>query len=479
MPRTPRASALALDLGAVRRPEALVDAIMREIARGRLGPGDPLPSTRALAARLGVSRAGVVSAYEALAASGVIDVRAGSGATVAIEPQAAAALTEPALAVRRRERLEPPPGSRRRPELTGIRHNLLPGAPDPRLVDVRDWRRAWRRATQGVPPVLAYWPAEHPELAAALATQLRRTRQIATPPEEIVIFPGVNAAVQAVLAALRPHLAAIEDPGYPAVRAALAPAVEQLRMIGVDEHGLRTDELTDEDLVYVTPAHQFPLGARMSTARREALLRWAERRSAVIIEDDFDGEYRHESAPLGPLRSTARGADCVIYIGTASKILTPHLRLAWAVLPTWLADAVRAAAVTLRADASRLASLALAELINSGALTRHLARAQRTYAARRRRLVEALATRLPDLHVIGVDAGIHVAALLPDAIDDAEVAARCLARGVAVAALSDHAVRHRRSGLLLGYAQLAETAAADAVERIAAALESAGTPGSA
>lgn len=486
MARTRRLSSLRLDPQEHTSPGELASAVVAEIAAGRLGRGDPLPSTRALAADLGRSRSMVVAAYDELAAGGFVTISAGSGARVDIDSALARTVTrEPGgpsarsgrAATYGRAPLRIPLAGPPRPDRRDLRYNLVPGAPDVSLINQGEWRRAWRTATASIPALDWYTAMEHPELETALLTHLRRTRGI--PVEDsshIIVFPGVSAAIEAVVSALRPERAAMEDPGYLSARTVLQQNVPRVDFVRVDGSGLRVEELDRQQLVYVTPAHQYPLGGRMPVGRRDALLRWAADVDAVIIEDDFDGEFRHEAAPLGPLRAMAGGADRVVYIGTASKVLTPHLRLAWAVVPPWMSEAVRRAGGHLRVDSNRMASCALAELINSGSMARHLARAQRTYAARRHRLVSALAELLPEVGVVGVEAGIHVAATWSGAPRDTEVARACERRGVAVAPLSQYAAEQRVNGLLLGYAQLPETAARDAVGEIAAAMQSLATP---
>ncbi|KNX36711.1 MocR-like pyridoxine biosynthesis transcription factor PdxR [Luteipulveratus halotolerans] len=473
MARTARASALHLPSDMGREPEAIAAAVVEEIAAGRLDRGDPLPSTRALAAQTGVPRSAVVSAYDVLLAAGIIETTPGSGATVVVDQGVARSATGVGAAPRRpRERLRPNVVRPERDVPHRVRFNLMPGAPDVSLIREREWRQAWRSATASVPELDWYHPMSHPALQGALVAHLRQMRGIATEAHDVVIFPGVSAAVHAVTHALRPRSAAMEDPGYPMARIPLQHNVARVDLILVDDHGMQVERLDRQELVYVTPAHQFPLGGRMPVTRREQLLRWASATGAVIIEDDFDGEYRHDSAPLGPLRSMASGQESVVYIGTASKVLTPHLRLAWAVVPPWMSEAVRVAGTTLRTDASLIASDALAHLIGNGGLSRHLARAQRTYAARRRRLVAALAQHLPEVELVGVEAGIHVAVRWrDDTVRDSDVAAECAARGIALAPLSAYAAQHLANGLLLGYAQLPETQADAVVAEIAEALE--------
>ncbi|WP_186525994.1 PLP-dependent aminotransferase family protein [Leekyejoonella antrihumi] len=473
MPRSRRISNLCLDKSEARSVAGLSAAIAAQIGPGRLGRGDALPSTRTLAADLGVARSRVVMAYDELIAAGLVETRGGSGAVVAVDD--AEVVPDDSRIAAGRPRLAPRHFRDDRPGPERVRFNLAPGAPDVSLIDRRDWRRAWRAASATVPEVDWYRPLHHPELQAALVTYLRRARGITAAAEDVVIFPGVSAAISAVADALGVRRAAMEDPGYPMARIPLQESAAHLDLLAVDEDGLRVDQLTAEhDLAYVTPAHQYPLGGRMPAGRRQRLLEWSHDADAVIIEDDFDGEFRHEAGPLGPLRAMKGGAQRVVYLGTASKILTPDLRIAWAVVPSWMSDAVRVSGARRRTDGSRVASRAMSRMMEDGSLTRHLTRAQRTYSARRTRLVTALSERCPDIEVLGVATGIHVAIRWGCGARDTDVVDRCAERGLVVSALSSYAVAHPVNGLLLGYAQLPETAARPVVDEIACVLEQLG-----
>ncbi|NNG39435.1 PLP-dependent aminotransferase family protein [Flexivirga sp. ID2601S] len=469
MPRNRRPDTLHLPTDAGASAEAVAEHVVRLIAAGRLSVGDPLPSTRAVALDSGIPRSRVVRAYELLGAGGYVTARAGSGVVVAAGREAARSVTaSPGLRGARPSSARPADRRQaRRPRL-----NLMPGAPDTSLIDERAWRQAWRESSRRVPDLDWYRPNEHEVLSHALRDHLRQVRGVVADAADIVIFPGVTAAITAVVDAVTPRRAAMEDPGYRWARKPLQDNVARLDLLDVDDDGLRVDRLRDaHQLVYVTPAHQYPLGGRMPVERRHDLLRWARTHHGVVIEDDFDGEFRHDAPPLGPLRAMSGAADQVVYVGTASKTLTPHLRLAWAVTPARLTDDVRRAAAERRADVCRITSGALAHFIQSGAMAKHLARTQRTYAARRQRLVAALTEQLPDLRITGADSGMHLTVRWAGGRDDVEVVERLRRRGVATAALSSYGVEHRPNGLLLGYAQLPETAAAGAVRDLAHALD--------
>lgn len=474
MPRVAPPTTLHLPKQDLRTAETVAARLVRMIGAGRLAPGDRLPSTRALSQASGVPRSRIVAAYELLGAGGFVRIKAGSGAVVAAD----AAAAESAAGAPRRSTgtstVKRTAAGGQRP-----RFNLMPGAPDTSLIDRRDWRRAWRVASREVPEVDRYRPNEHPELVTALRHHLRQVRGVVADEADIVVFPGVTAALTAVLDAMAGAMpltrAAMEDPGYSWARAPLQDSGVDLELIEVDDQGLRVELLRPtHQLVYVTPAHQYPLGARMPVGRRHDLLQWAREHQAIVIEDDFDGEFRHDAAPLGPLRAMTGADESVVYIGTASKTLTPQLRLAWAVLPPQLSAAVRDAARRRRSDSCGVTARALASFIESGAMARHLARTQRTYAARRRRLVAALEEQLPQLRISGADSGMHLAARWNDGPVDTDVVAGLGRRGLMTSALSTYGIRHRPNGLLLGYAQLPETAAAAAVGEISRVLGQSG-----
>ena len=471
MPRSPRTAGLPLVLGPGDRPlrHRIADAVVTELREGRLRPGDPLPSTRVLATELAVSRGPVVAAYDELAAAGFIDTRPGSGAAVAQGADRAAragALSS----------VEPMAPCRTVPaaELPRVaRHDLRPGRPDIGFLDRTAWRRAWRHAASLVPTNdLSTGPA-HTRLRQVLADHIRRSRGIALDPDDLLITPGVSATVQALPAALglvgRPVV--VEDPGYVEAWTAFSDRGARVRALPVDDDGLDPSLLRRTDAaVYVTPSHQYPLGARMPVVRRTALLDWARSADAIIIEDDYDGEFRYDVSPLPALRSLEGADDHVLYMGTASKILVPTLRVSWLAPPRHLRDRIRAELDRRGLLVNEMTGEAVAEFIANGSLAAHHARAARTYAGRRARLVAALARHLPEHRLSGVDAGLHLVLLLDDDVDDHEVAMNLLRRGVSVNPLSAYAVETDRRGLVIGYAGLPESRADAAVRALAAGL---------
>jgi GntR family transcriptional regulator / MocR family aminotransferase len=449
----------------------VADGVIELLRTGQLHPGDALPATRALATQLGISRNAVLAAYDELAAAGFVYATGGSATVVSAGADAAA------RAGARSHTAAPPSepkdlkAARRRARNEQPRWNLLSGYPDTSLIAPADWRAAWRAAarqpvTNGLPDA----PAQR-ELREALAVHLRRTRGVVADPADIVLVPGVSSALRALAAAagLAGRPVAFEEPGYPEGRRALASAGAVIRPVPVDQDGLDPAGLARGDAaVYTTPAHQYPLGARLSAARRAALIGWASREGALVIEDDYDGEFRYDVRGLPALHSMTGGPDVVAYVGTASKVLSPGLRVAWIIPPPYLRAAVRAALDRSEETISAVTGHALAHFIGAGYLSRHLARAARTYAARRHSLMAGLHDA--GLPVSGVDAGLHLIAWLPPGADEAGLRERLAAAGLAVDTLGEFALHpvYPDKALVCGYALLPESQAAAAAAVIAA-----------
>ncbi|MGH3589110.1 MAG: PLP-dependent aminotransferase family protein, partial [Pseudonocardia sp.] len=411
--------------------QRIAAAIIEQNRLGRLGPGDALPSTRSLAAGLAVARSSVVEAYDELAAAGYTTARLGSGTRIAAGADTAAHAGA-ASHVTASDTTTVLPVAPRQPPAAW---DLMPGHPDPGLISTTDWRRAWRAAAAAPVPATDAGPHGHVELRRALAGHLRRARGIVAGPDELIIVPGVASALRTVTAAagLIGRDIAFEEPGYDEARRAFEMSGARTRAVPVDGDGLDPGALRDSDAaVYCTPAHQYPLGARLPVSRRAQLVQWAARTGSLLIEDDYDGEFRYDVSALPALRGIDGGRDYVAYIGTASKILTPTLRVAWMLPPPGLRGAVADALERSGESVCGVTTLALARFIESGALTRHLARAARTYSARRSALVGALGRRCTGIQLEGVEAGLHVVVRLPDGIDDIAIAATLRARGVTV-----------------------------------------------
>ena len=450
---------------------ALIDAI----ARGQVHDGDRLPSTRTLAETYGLARTAVVAAYEELTAAGFLVARPG-GSTY-VEHGAAAAARAGAFGAAPSGAFgtvppgasgagRPPPAPPASRPASKVIYDLRPGFADPGLISERDWTRAMRLAAS---PARSARDA-HLELREQLSGHLRRARGLAVDPEDIFLFPSVSNALRAVAVTcgLAGHPVAFEDPGYTKARLALDQAGAVIRPVPVDDDGIRAQDLRASDRAcYVTPAHQFPLGGRMPVPRRADLLTWAASGDALVLEDDYDGEFRYDVPPLNPLRSMPAAAGYVVYLGTSSKILSRGLRVSWAVLPARFRAAMTGYLDRAGEEVSQVSAAFLASFIATGALTRHQSRAMRTYRARQERFVAACRERIPAARTLGIEAGLHVALVFDRPLDDVAAAGRLAEAGLACLPLSPFfAGPVPRPGLLCGYSRLPETMARGAAELI-------------
>jgi GntR family transcriptional regulator / MocR family aminotransferase len=434
------------------------DQLRRAIRTGTLRPGARLPSTRDLARQLGVSRGVVVNAYAQLGAEGYLLLRQGSHPHV----------SEAAALDRAESATSPPP---RRP-----RFDFRPGVPDLSLFPRAAWLRSLREVLGRIADAeLGYGdPAGVEPLRSALADYLGRVRGVVADPAHIVVACGYaqgQGLVCRALAAAGAKRIAVEDPSHPEQRQIAARAGLELVPVGVDENGLRVDELerADVDAVVVTPAHQFPTGAVLSGARRTALLAWLRRRDAIAIEDDYDAEYRYDRAPVGALQGLE--PERIVYAGSASKTLAPALRLGWLVVPSGLVDGVVREKRLADLSTAHIEQHAFAHFLASGELDRHLRRMRTRYRRRRDTLVASLAEVLPEARVQGIAAGLHAAVRLPETDDEEAILAEARRQRVTLATMASH--RMRRAGppaLLLGYAQTPEPTIRAGVREVAAVV---------
>jgi GntR family transcriptional regulator / MocR family aminotransferase len=435
---------------------ARLERALREAVRsGRLAPASRLPSTRTLCAQLGVSRGVVVDAYSQLAAEGYLQTRRGGGTSVAGAALSAGPSTANAIPA------------------DAIRHDLNPYRPALDGFPRAAWLSALTRVLRGVPDErLAYPdPAGVPELRASLAAYLGRARGVRATPERIVITGGTRQGVEllwSVLVADGARRVAVERPGWRGMSETAADAGLHTLPLPVDEHGLVVDRLRDElvDAVALAPAHQFPTGAVLCASRRLTLVEWARARDALIVEDDYDAEYRYDRQPIGSLQGLA--PEHVVYAGSTSKTLAPAVRLGWLVLPSRLAEQVASRQRRRGSMPSPLNQLALSELIERGELDRHLRRQRRRYSRRREALLEALAAKLPEARVSGAAAGLYVVLGLPDGVSERATLAAARSRGIVI-----EGVGGSSPALVLGYANLADAAVVPAVEALAASLRDA------
>ena len=425
------------------------------IRAGRLPRGSSLPPSRVLAADLGVSRGVVVEAYQQLASEGYLASRQGGYTRVAAGPA-------PVTAGLRLARTTPP------------RIDLSYGRADVSSFPRAAWLRSIRQALGSAPnEVFGYLAGTGvPQLRTAIADYLNRARGTLAQPDQIVICTGYAqgiALLVGVLAAAGASRLALEDPssGDDAMPAARAAGLE-IAGIPVDQHGIRVDLLRESgaDAVVLTPSHQWPTGSVLSAPNRAAILRWAADRGAVVIEDDYDAEYRYDRTPVGALQGLA--PDRVIYAGSASKTLAPGLRLGWFVLPEHLAEPMAAAKIAADRGSPALEQLALADLITRGEFDRHLRRMRPIYRRRRDSLLAALNQRLPWLRPAGISAGLHLVTWLPDHLDEAAVVEAAARAGVAVDGVTPYRIGHPGpGGLIFGYATVNEQAIAEGVDILA------------
>jgi GntR family transcriptional regulator/MocR family aminotransferase len=442
----------------------LADAIRGAIIDGRLQAGAPLPATRLLADDLGVSRGVIVEAYQRLADEGLVSARPGAGTRVL------GLSRRPAPTERTELALLPQPW-RARAEI-----DLSPGVPDlsgfPRVA----WLRAEKLVLEQASVAdLGYGdPRGSPWLRTELAGWLARTRGLRAHPDDIIVVTGVAQALALLAQVLRARAVgeiAVEDPGSRGARDELAYWGLRPVPVPVDEHGLQVDDLVRGGLraVLLTPAHQFPTGVVLAPRRRRDLLDWAAGADALIIEDDYDAEYRYDRAPVPALQASAPGL--VAYAGSTSKTLAPGMRLGWLIPPSRLhADLVEAKhASDLGSPA--LPQLVLARLIASGELEQHIRQVRKRQRSRRDALLRALHEHLPAARVQGIAAGLHLLITFPGrAGPDTDLAQAILRAGVLVHPLSWHRHRPGVPGIVLGYAAHTPDQLHEAVRRIARVL---------
>lgn len=395
-------------------PAQLAEQLRGLILAGTLAPGDPLPSSRALAQRLNISRGSVVAAFEQLSAEGYLQTSK-AGTCVAEN-----------LKLQKISRT-PASGSSSQPRESAprMRYDLTPGNPDISLLTTSAWRAAWRKAA--AEPGVAYPASGSENLQKQLAEHLRIMRHVVRAPDEILVTAGARDGFRLVLSALRqeasrgqeashagakrPLKIAVENPGYPSLHRIPAAFGHEIIPIEVDEHGLNPGKLPrDEhkpDLVLVAPSHQYPLGASMPVARRLELIDWARENDAFIIEDDYDSELRYTGDPL-PALAALDTAERVITLGSFTKTLTPGLGIGYLLLPAQLHQPVADLRKELGSPVSSITQDALADFLASGGARRHIARMRRVYGQRRELLLAALEQTPSWVQVLPMDGGLHV-----------------------------------------------------------------------
>ncbi|MEV2233668.1 PLP-dependent aminotransferase family protein [Streptomyces phaeochromogenes] len=446
------------------RRAALIRALREAVRSGRLAPGTRLPPYRSLAADLGVARNTVADAYAELVAEGWLTARQGSGTLVAER-------AEP-LGAKARVPKKAPPRAR------GPRHDLRQGTPDASSFPRAAWLASYRRALRQAPNE-AFGPGDPAgriELRVALTEYLARARGVRTEPGRIVICSGFAHALRLLFPKVLRGPLAVESYGLAFHRELLTAAGVRTVPLPLDEDGARVDGLDRERAVLLTPAHQFPTGGPLHPARRAAVIDWARARGGVILEDDYDGEFRYDRKPVGAVQGL--DAERVVHIGSVSKSLSPALRLGWMVLPERYVDAVLEAKGEREAWASVLDQLTLADFVASGSYDRHVRRMRQRYRRRRDLLVDALAVHAPHVEVTGIAAGLHAVLRLPPGSEQSAVKA-AVWQGLALDGLAEFRhpeFRHPEAdmpapdGLVVGYATPSEHAYGAALEALCAAL---------
>lgn len=490
--RTPPSTRRTGATGAGRR---IYDLLRAQIADGTLPSGARVPSTRALATDLGVSRTTVTAAYEQLAAEGFLDTSMGRVARVASPPAAPApppgpgrrARAVPTLSEfgRRVAAVEMPALSPAEPARIDFLYGAVASRDFPALV----WRRAYQAELLRQQHSLCYAPPEgDASLRRALQGYLRRARGLVCDAGQIVVVHGSQQGIDLCARLLLDpgDTFVFEDPGYLMARRCFEATGARCLATPVDGHGLVTASLPEDDgarLAYVTPSHQFPLGGVLPIGRRLELLAWAQRHRAWIVEDDYDGEFRYGQRPIDAMQSIDTDGR-VIYIGTFSKALSPQLRLGYLVLPPELVPVFRQAKRLADRHAPMLEQRVLASLIDSGAYERHVRRTRREHERRRAALLDAVARYLPsDAQVTGAAAGLHVVLWLPflRPQDEPALVAATRDQGVGVYpvsplfALPQLRTQPRPAGLVLGYASLTAGQIQQGLRTLAAVIEALGS----
>lgn len=458
---------LQLDPRGVPRGERaawLADRLRTAAIDGALPVGARLPATRVLAAELGFARGTVSEAYARLTEEGLLQSNRGGGTTVAARP------TTPLRPPARPTSNHPTAGEV--PVDPGA-IDLISGVPDLSAFPRTAWLRAERRVLEAADSRrLGYAPPQGvPELRTELAGWLARSRGVQADPGRIVITGGVTGALSLLYQVLAEQPVtgfALEDPGPSSNRRVLehwAPGRQY--QVPVDADGIDVSALRDTpaDVVVVTPAHHYPTGVVLTADRRRELVDWAVQRDGIVIEDDYDAEYRYDRAPVKALQPLA--PDRVAYTASLSKTLSPGLRLGWLVAPDRLLDRIVEKRWATDLGSPALPQLVLAELLRDGTLARHLRAMRNRHRTRRDAAVAAITDRLPGCTVDGIAAGVYLTVGLPEHCDDRQIAAAARAEGVLVEPLGNHRIAPGPPGLIITYANQSPERLRTAIGRLA------------
>jgi len=469
-----------LEVANVARPSRQVSSglhlqLRTAILEGRLKPGARLPSTRNARKLFGVSRNTAQEVYDRLGDEGLVIARHGSGTYVADALPSFEHVDDPATDAGRDPRLNDfwlspeiisAIGFWRESELavpsTKDVIDLRPAPIDPSLFPFATFRQVMARQlrrleTRPAASRSPQWNQGNFQLRQAIAEHVAMTRAVACRAEEVLVTSGAQQAFDLIARTLvKPGetIVAIEDPGFPPMRVPFAAAGAKLVPARVDSEGLVIDDIPrDAGIICVCPSHQFPLGMSMSPARREALIQFARHIGAVIVEDDYDGEFRYDGSPLRALRNAA-SSDIVFYVGSFSKCMLPSLRLGFVIPPAWAARTLVAAKNALDWHCSIPLQLAVAGFIKDGHLGRHVRRMRRVYQQRRDHLLELLDRDLK--HVLSPVAsayGLHLAVMVGDDVDTEDVSAKLAKEGVLCHALTRYFLGPAEvSGFVISYA---------------------------
>jgi GntR family transcriptional regulator / MocR family aminotransferase len=485
---------LHLDLTGGRVRAALERALRDAVQTGRLRPGLRLPASRTLATDLGIARNTVAEAYAQLVAEGWLSARQGSGTRVAERPAQA---DQPTSAGRpgqvtstgrpgragRAAGAADQPGSARAART--FRYDLRPGQPDLASFPRTGWLAAARKALAAAPAdAFGYGdPCGRPELRAALAGYLARARGVRAEPDRVIVCTGFTQALaltSRVLADRGATALAVESYGHQLHRDVAATQGLRPVPVPVDDGGADVDAFGTAGAVLLTPAHQFPLGVTLAADRRTAAVGWAVRTGGLLVEDDYDGEFRYDRHAVGALQALA--PEHVVYAGTASKALAPGVHLAWLVVPAHLVGPYTAAKRLLDRNFSTTDQLTLAEFLTSGAYDRHVRRSRLAYRRRRDRLVAALARAVPAASITGISAGLQAVVTLPPGHTELSVTAAAAGRGLALDALSSYQADDAPApaappSVVIGYATPPAHAYTTALARLTATLTAPGRLG--
>jgi GntR family transcriptional regulator/MocR family aminotransferase len=450
---------------------AVACALRDAIAEGRLAPGDALPSSRDLAAQLGVARNTVLAAVAILADEGVVETRPAAGTFVAASAVASAAASAAARPQQAAPGAYPFPltdWARRLPSRLGVVEgagagaplDFRPGLPDLRTIPFDEWRRSAARKLRTLRARLgSYGEAQgDARLREEIARYVARSRGVACGVEDVIVTSGAQQALDLVARVLLSPgaVVALEDPGYKLAAQVFSAAGATLQGVPVDTEGLDVAAMPeDAAMAYVTPSHQYPLGVTMSDARRRDLLAWAARRGAFVVEDDYDSEYRYGSGPL-PALQAADLSGRVIYVGTFSKNLMPGIRLGYLIAPAPLRATLVAAKWLVDRHSDNISQSVLAEFMASGMFARHVARMREVYAERHAALMgysDDLARRGATL--LPSRAGLHACILLGPGHDEASVIASAAREGVGLYGLRTTFLGPAtRAGFVLGFGNI-------------------------